>query len=127
MRKHNPYLRSLSQVACGLIIPLSAALAADFPAGAYTAHEHVTVTFDGKGQFRVSDGKATQVAGHYIVKGNQLELTDQEGPWACTKQGEQTGTYTWKYANSALTFTKVADHCEARVGTLATAPWKQPT
>ncbi len=127
MRKYSTYLRSLGQVACGLIIPLSAALAADFPAGAYTAHENVTLTFDGKGQFRVNDGKATQVAGHYTVRGNHLELTDKEGPWACTKPGEQTGTYTWKYTNSALTFTKIADRCDARVGTLATAPWKQPT
>jgi len=126
MRKHSRCLRSLGQVACVLIIPFSAALAADFPAGEYTAHENVTVTFDGKGQFRVSDGKATEVSGHYTVKGNKLEMTDKEGPWACTKPGEQTGTYTWKYADSALTFTKVADHCEARVGTLATAPWKHP-
>ena len=74
----------------------------------------------------VETTKTTQVTGHYTVKGNQLELTDKEGPWACTKAGEQTGTYTWKYANSALTFTKIADHCQDRVGTLVTAPWQQP-
>ena len=127
MRKHSSYLQALVQVACGLIIPFSVAHAADFPAGAYTAHGGVTLTFDGKGQFRVNDGKATQVAGHYAVKGNQLVLTDKEGPWACTKPDEQTGTYTWKYANSTLMLTKVADHCEARAGTLATEPWKQPS
>ena len=127
MPKHSTYLRTLARVTAGLIIPLSAAFAAGFPAGVYTAHQSVTLTFDGKGQFQVSDGKATQVAGHYVVKGDRLELTDKEGAWACTKPGEQTGTYRWKYADSALTFTKVADHCEARVGTLANAPWKQPT
>jgi hypothetical protein len=124
MLNHNPVLRSLGLMACGLILPLSVALAANFPSGTYTAHENITVTFDGKGQFHVSDGKATEVSGSYTVKGNKLEMTDKEGAWACTKKGEQSGTYTWKYADSALTLTKVADHCEARVGTLATAPWK---
>src|SRR5690349_16785591 len=113
-------------VASALIIPLSPAFAADFPLGAYTAHSNVTITFDDQGQFRVSDGKAMQVAGHYTVKGNQLELTDQEGPWACRKPGQQTGTYSWKYADSTLTLAKLTDPCQERVGTLATAPWKRP-
>src|SRR5690242_2404733 len=98
MHMHSRYLRSLAQVAAGLIIPLSAALAADFPAGVYTAHQSVTLTFERDGQFQVSDGKATQVAGRYVVKGDRLELTDKEGAWACTKPGQQTGTYKWTYA-----------------------------
>lgn len=69
------------------------------------------------------DGKSTQVVGKYTVKGDQLELTDTGGPWACTKEGEQTGIYSWKYARSVLTLTKVTDLCTDRAGTL-TPTWQ---
>jgi hypothetical protein len=117
-------LRSLLMVSA-FAMPL-AAVAADFPAGAYVAHKSITLTFDAQGQFHVNDGKGTQVSGRYTVKGDQLELTDTEGPWACTKTGEQSGTYTWKYAGSVLTLTKVTDSCQDRVGTLAAVSWKRP-
>lgn len=111
-------------VAAGLTHSLSA-FAADFPVGSYAANASITITFDDKGQFHVNDGKTTQVAGRYAVKGDQLEITDSEGPWACTKAGQQTGTYTWKYEHAVLAFSKLADQCEARVGSLTTATWKQ--
>jgi hypothetical protein len=82
------------------------------------------MAFDDKGRFRVTASEVQQVIGQYSAKGDQLEITDSQGPWACTKAGEQTGTYRWKYANSVLTFSKVADRCEDRVNSLTSVTWK---
>ena len=76
-------------LALAVAMSQSSAFAADFPVGSYVAHKGITLTFDDKGQFRVLDGKTTQVTGNYRVKADQLELTDTGGPWACTKNGEQ--------------------------------------
>src|SRR5215475_2090724 len=98
------------------ILALSSALAADFPTGMYEVKEApYTLSFDEKGQFHVNTGEALKVAGNYSVKAGQLRLTDEAGPWACTKAGERTGTYAWKYENAVLTFSKVEDKCEDRV------------
>lgn len=108
-----------------LTLAMSSTLAAETPfPGTYSDEGHkVTIAFDGKGQFRVTQGDVLQVTGQYSVKGGQLEITDTQGPWACTKAGEQTGTYRWKYENSVLTFNKVVDPCEDRVRSLASATW----
>jgi len=106
------------------MLPVGLSYAADFPAGAYTAHKNVTILFDKQGSFHVTQDGKTQVSGQYRVKGDQLELTDQDGPWACTKAGQQSGTYQWKSDEAGLMLTKVTDPCEDRVGTLATSRWK---
>jgi hypothetical protein len=109
-----------------LTLALSSAYAADFPVGSYTAEGHtLTLALDGNGQFRVTEKDMVQVSGRYTVKGDQIELTDTDGPWACTKAGEQTGTYHWKMGKSVLTLSKVTDHCEQRVGSLVKVRWKQ--
>jgi hypothetical protein len=119
-------LRSAASLilSAGLMLPLTDAFAGDFPVGTYSAGAKTSVTFDGKGQFRVYEGKSLQVSGQYTVKADQFVLTDKEGPWACTTAGEQTGTYTWKYENAQLSFTKVADSCPARVESLVQTSWK---
>ena len=107
---------------------LSLVFAADktFPTGTYIAEgQKVTIVFDDKGQFHVNQSEVTQVSGQYSTKGSQLEITDAQGPWACTKAGEQSGTYAWKYADSALTFSKVKDPCEDRVHSLTQVKWKR--
>jgi hypothetical protein len=126
MRNHIPYLGSLAgmTLVIGWALSVPAARAADLPVGSY-ANASVTLTFDDKARFRVNDGKAVQVTGHYTVKGNQLELTDEKGPWACTKAEERTGTYTWKYDNSVLTLAKVADLCGERAVGLTAGDWKK--
>jgi hypothetical protein len=116
--------------ACALAIcstlALSPALAAEFPTGTYEAKEApYTVRFDGKGQFHVNKGETLEVSGNYSVNTGELQLTDTQGPWACTKAGEQTGTYAWKYENAVLTFSKVADKCEDRVKSLVNLAWKR--
>lgn len=103
---------------------LTCALAADFPAGTYEAKgQPYTVSFNGKGQFEVHQGEKLQVAGTYSLKGGELQLTDAEGPWACTKAGEQAGTYAWQLEKSVLTFSKIADKCEDRVRSLIGLAW----
>jgi hypothetical protein len=107
-------------------LALSCAVAADFPTGTYQAKgQPYTVSFDGKGQFQVHQGEKLQVAGTYSVKAGEVELTDAEGPWACTRAGEKTGTYTWKYERAVLTLSKVADKCEDRVKSLVDLDWKR--
>jgi hypothetical protein len=108
------------------ILALSPALAADFPTGTYAAQEvPFTVTFDDKGQFHVNKGETLQVKGTYSVKTGELKLTDTEGPWACSKAGEQMGTYAWKYENAVLTLNKVTDKCVDRVRSLVSLAWKR--
>ena len=106
------------------ILALTCAMAADFPAGTYEAKgKPYTVSFNGKGRFEVHQGEKLQVAGTYSVKAGEVELTDAEGPWACTKAGEQAGTYTWQYEKSVLTFSKLADKCDDRVRSLVGLAW----
>ena len=118
--------RNFTGLAILSALALSTAAAADFPAGTYGAKDRpYTVTFDGKGQFQVHQGEKLQVAGTYAVKGGELQLTDTQGPWACSKDGEQMGTYAWKYEKAVLTLAKVADKCDDRVGSLVNSAWKR--
>lgn len=109
-------------------LAMCAALASSataFPTGTYAAKgAAATVTFDGKGQLHVLKGGVTEVEADYTVKGDQIQLTDKSGPWACTKAGEQTGTYRWKYENRVLAFSKVSDRCGDRVTSLTQYTWK---
>ena len=126
MRKHPKLSRSIGQaaLATGLAIAFFPAFAADFPAGTYLAEgSKTTVKFE-KGQFVVEDAQKTVVTGKYTIKGSQMRITDKDGPWACTKDGEQSGTYRWTYVDSVLTFQKVADACADRVGSLQGVKWK---
>jgi hypothetical protein len=113
-----------SALAVCSVIVISMAFAADFPVGRYEA-KGLILTFDDKGQFQVSSGSTPEVSGNYAVQGSRIELTDIKGPWACTSAGQQTGTYTWKLDSAVLNFTKVADSCEDRSGTLAPVGWKR--
>jgi len=128
MRKHPGHFASLAAAALGvgLTTALAPAFAADFPTGTYAAKKApYTLSFDDKGQFHVNKGDALEVTGSYSAKAGELQLTDNSGPWACTKSGEQTGTYAWKYENAVLTFSKVADKCADRVGSLINLAWSQ--
>jgi hypothetical protein len=98
--------------------------AADFPKGTYASSEY-TIVFADKGQFRVSTGDELVVEGEYTVKGEQLILTDKTGRLACTGEGIETGTYTWKYEGEMLTLSKVKDECPGRSAGLTAGPWKR--
>jgi hypothetical protein len=107
-------------------LALSIAFAADFPTGTFEGKQTpFTVSFDDNGQFRVKQGDTLEVKGSYSATASELKLTDAEGPWACTKAGEQTGTYTWKYENAVLTFIKLTDKCDDRVKSLVGPAWQR--
>ena len=113
-------------VAIGWALVLPTALAAEFPTGTYEAKDvPFTVSFDEQGRFHVDQGATLEVAGAYSVSAGELQLTDTQGPWACTKAGEQKGTYRWKYENAVLTLIKAADKCEDRVKSLTGLRWSQ--
>ena len=130
MSKHHrlPRFSTKALVVSILAFAGVSAFAADFPTGTYSIDaSKPKLAFDGKGQFRVVQGDKLMVSGAYTVNGDQIKLTDAKGPWACTKEGEQSGTYGWKFEKSVLTFSKVSDACQDRVGSLAMLKWiKQP-
>jgi hypothetical protein len=107
-------------------LALSSAFAANFPTGTFEGKQTpFTVSFDDNGQFRVKQGDTLEVKGSYSATASELKLSDAEGPWACTKAGEQTGTYTWKYENAVLTLIKLTDKCEDRVKSLVGLAWQR--
>jgi hypothetical protein len=127
MFKHQELLRSFGQMtlATGLTLALVPAFASDLPAGTYSVDgAKPALTFDAKGRFHVEQDGKMVVEGKYSTQGDQIQFTDNSGPWACTKDGEKTGTYQWKYDNKVLTLSKVADACTDRAGSLAAVKWK---
>jgi len=106
-----------------MLIPLAWAAPA-FPTGNYQAGE-VSMQFDDHGRFKVSKGGQTVVDGEYTARADQISLTDKSGAWACSSKGEETGSYLWKYEGGTLTFSKVEDRCEGRVGDLPQHGWKR--
>ena len=113
-------------ISIGSTLAHSTALAGEFPRGTFEAKEApYTVSFDGKGRFQVNQGGMLEVTGTYSVNHKVLTLTDTQGPWACSKEGERTGTYRWIYENAVLALSKVADKCEDRVKSLVSLAWKQ--
>lgn len=111
---------------CAGLAVAPASPATSFPIGTYTAKGlAATVTFDAKGKLHVVQRGVTEVDADYTVNGDRIQLTDRSGPWACTKAGEETGTYHWKYENGALAFGKVSDRCEDRVASLTKYQWNR--
>jgi hypothetical protein len=111
---------------CLTLALLFPAFAADFPTGTFKGKRTpFTVSFDDEGQFRVRQGDTLEVAGTYSATGSELKLTDTQGPWACTKAGEQTGTFTWQFQNTTLTLIKLTDKCADRVRSLVGVAWQR--
>ena len=111
-------------VVAGLAFAMTAAFAAGgFPSGTY-ASVGLSATFEGS-HFRIKQGETVQVEGDYAVHADRIELTDRRGPWACTKKGEETGAYQWKYDGGTLTFSDAGDRCKARSGSLTAQAWKK--
>jgi hypothetical protein len=100
-----------------------AAQGPDFPAADYDAGGH-TLSFDGKENFRLTGGKdnTVLVEGVYSVSSDNISLTDQRGPYACT--GEQAkGNYRWAVSKGSLKLSKLQDACDARSSDLTAQPW----
>jgi hypothetical protein len=117
---------ALALATCSVLATAPAWAAADFPTGVFSAKGlTTTITFGDKGQVQVNKGGVLEVEGAYTINGDQIQVTDKSGPWACTKAGQETGAYHWKYDKGVLAFTKVADACKARSAGLAKYEWKK--
>ena len=115
----------LTASAAALVAVSNVAFADAFPPGTYEAG-NVAMTFDGKGHYTITQGSALKVSGEYTVTGDEIALTDQQGPWKCPK-GQLTGSYHWEATLTGLAFTKMADECEGRSVPMTTGPWKHKT
>ena len=110
---------------CSAFAAAPASPATGFPTGTYMAKGLAsTVTFDGNGQVHVLKGDLVEVEADYTVSGHRIRVTDRSGPWACTKPGEEAGTYRWQYQGGVLAFSKVRDRCTPRVDSLTKYTWK---
>ena len=92
-----PLLRSVC--IASLVIASTTALAGGFPTGSYISGPY-TLKFEPNGAFRVTKSGVALVQGTYLVKGNQLQITDKRGPFACTGKGQATATYAWSLLHS---------------------------
>jgi len=109
--------------AATLTICASAAFAADPAAGTYVAKDF-TLTLEG-GHFRGNLKSELKVEGDYTVKGNRILFTDRSGSWACP--AAQIGTYRMQAKGKTVTFKKISDSCEGRIGSLTPQPWTKQT
>jgi hypothetical protein len=102
--------------------------AAEFPKGTFTVKDPGgtawAVSFDGKGKVTVSRAGKEVIEGTYKVNNNEIEFTDEKGPFAGTGDAK-TGTYKWKLEDGKLTFTKVKDESGGRSRVLTAGAWQR--
>src|SRR5262245_8410864 len=100
--------------------------AAGFPKGTFTLTSSGksvwTLDFNGKGNFVVTEDGKTVVEGIYKISKEQIQFTDEKGPYA--QPEAKIGTYIWKFNDRKLTFTKVEDSAEPRSRTLRSGSWE---
>lgn len=81
------------------------------------------MTFAKGGKYQISKDGSIVVEGRFTSAKEELTLTDEKGPLACSQQpGMETGTYKWNYQKE-LTFTVVSDNCQGRHAVLTVHPW----
>lgn len=108
-------------VTAALACALSAAglSAADkLPTGTFVSGDWA-VTFSPDKTYHVTQNGDVVVEGTYSVAHNQAVFKDTQGRYACSASD---GKYTWKLEANALTFVKVEDDCNGRVGVLTGGP-----
>jgi hypothetical protein len=78
--------------------------------------------FGDKQRFVLSEeaGK-TLVEGTYKVLNDQIEFTDEKGPFA--SKDAKPGKYRWQLADGKLNFTKIEDESEGRSKGISGATW----
>jgi len=103
----------------------------EFPTGNYTVTfteaDDVTPEIVGTwsvvwridGDFIIGFEGDALVQGEFSVDGNQVTLTDRDGPGRCP----DSGTYEWAFQDPELTLSLVSDSCESRSEVLTTKPW----
>ena len=91
---------------------------------AYAKQRIKELRLDGKGKVTVSRAGKEVIEGTYKVNNDEIELTDEKGPFAGTGDAK-TGTYKWKLEGAKLTFTKLKDESEGRSRILTTGAWER--
>jgi hypothetical protein len=103
-----------------------AAQAAEFKQASYSRTsqrgEKMILKFGDKQKFVLSgeDGK-TLVEGTYTVSNDQIEFTDEKGPFA--SKDAKPGKYKWQLTDGKLNFTKIEDESEGRSKGIAGDTW----
>ncbi len=93
-------------------------------AGTYSAFEgKLILVLQDNGHTIFKDNRGNIGAeGNYSIEGDQIALTDEKGPIACSGE-TKTGTYKWSLEGDKLSFTLVDDKCKGRKGALTAGPW----
>ncbi len=86
-----------------------------FPVGSYESGPF-TITFKDGGSCEVAHSSGGGVRGTYKIEGDEIEITDAEGDFACP---EAVGKYTWKVEGEKLVLTLVGDPCDGRAEALS--------
>jgi len=112
--------RSLTFVAFVVVLMLAgtgsvAAQSEKFPVGTYESGPF-TIAFKDGGAFEVTHSGGGGVKGTYKLSGDQAELTDLEGDFACP---DAVGKYTWKVENERLVMSLIDDKCDGRAQALS--------
>lgn len=116
--------RALALAAC--LSLASAAQAADFPKGTFTASKQKdwALKFDGEGKYTVLRGGKVAVEGSYKATGTEIALTDEKGPLMSKDPVARTGKYKWKHADGKLTFIMLEDRSTGRELLLISNQWE---
>jgi hypothetical protein len=81
------------------------------------------MTFRSDGTWALNFRGVTSVLGTLTVSGDQVTLTETSGNTYCRDRGALSGTYTWSFDGSALTFSVVSDDCIERRVSSTTKPY----
>jgi len=113
------HIRVVVFAVLAVAIPAAWLPAADnLPTGTFVSGEW-GVTFSADKTYHVAQNGELVVEGTYSGSHNQAVFTDTGGKYACS---ESNGKYTWKLDGDSLSFVKVKDDCNGRIGVLTGGP-----
>ncbi|HXJ95458.1 MAG TPA: hypothetical protein VMT20_21655 [Terriglobia bacterium] len=109
----------LPSTALALLISAASLPAADnLPIGTFVSVEW-GVTFSADKTYHVTQNGELVVEGTYSGSHDQAVFQDTGGKYACSASD---GKYTWKLDGDSLSFAKVEDDCDGRIGVLTGGP-----